>query len=93
MSRPASTTSTRNLPGNGETAQVAVATPRALMREAASVARLYGLELTPAQIRRVVTGYLTDPESPDTVEAYFLDYLDPTGERATSNVMRQPRAS
>lgn len=78
----------RNLPVNGVSPQGQPASPRALMREAALMAARYGLSLKPVQIRRLVSGYL-DHGNHDSIESYFLDYLDPTGERAVNNTMRR----
>lgn len=84
--------STLNLQGNGEPQTVP---KRVLTRIAASVVDDLDLPIHPAKIRTLVDRFVDDgwldPSSPRASFAAWLDYNDPTGEEAVSNVMHERR--
>ena len=88
MTAPA-ITSTRNLPGNGETLNA-----RQVAREFARVLGAHGITPRPGLVRRLAHRFIADGFTrPADVDAYVLDYADPTGETAARNVDRDRAAA
>lgn len=64
--------------------------PRIMQREAAKILAAKGIPVGPGMLRRLVTrfiqeGYTTLAE----IEPFLLSYVDPTGETAVRNVIRE----
>lgn len=79
----------RNLPANGERRDQFLS-PRIVAREAAKVLTSAGIEVRPAYLRRLVTGFIEAGHTTTAeLESWVLGHRDPTGEIAVRNVMRK----
>jgi hypothetical protein len=88
----ATLSTSRNLPATGEPAkrEDQFLSPRIIAREAVKILNAKGIDVGPAQLRRLVTrfvreGYTTLAE----VEPFVLSHVDPTGEAAVRRVLRE----
>lgn len=88
----AAPSTSRNLPANGEITkrEDQFLSPRIIAREAVKILDAKGIDVGPAQLRRLVTrfvrqGYTTLRE----LEPFVLAHADPTGETAVSRVLRE----
>jgi hypothetical protein len=83
----------RNLPANGEIAkrEDMFLSPRIVTREAVKIVAAMGIEVRPAALRRLVTGFIRHGyTSLDDLEPFMFRYrLDPTGEFVVRKVMRE----
>lgn len=83
---PTSTTPSRNLPAElGETQHLS---PRVIMREAAKVCEDLHLNITGGRLRKLVDQFLTNGRADIDFRTWFVSYADPTGDKATANVLR-----
>jgi len=88
----ATTSTSSNLPASGEITkrEDQFLSPRIIAREAVKILNAKGIEIRPAQLRRLVTrfvreGYTTLAE----VETFVLSHVDPTGEAAVRRVLHE----
>lgn len=83
---------TRNLPGNGEIAkrEDMFLSPRVIAREAVKILDAKGIDVGPAQLRRLVTRFVRDGYTTlRDLEPFVLAHADPTGEAAVRRVLRE----
>ncbi len=81
-----------NLRANGESRSDNFLSPRVVAREAVKMLAAKGVEVRPAVVRRLVSGFIAQGHTTTAqLENYLLHYCDPTGETAIRNVMRGAR--
>lgn len=63
--------------------------PRTVAREFARLLKAHDIDTHPAEVRQLGARFgATEHARIEDVEAYFLNYVDPTGETAVRNVRR-----
>ncbi len=62
---------------------------KVLVREAMKVADDHGLRIRHVTVRRLVARYLESGRSDIDFRTWFIAYVDPVGEVATRNVLRE----
>jgi len=63
--------------------------PRVVAREAAKIARAYGWDFSPRDLRVLAARFIGTRRPASDLEPYMLAYADPTGEAAVRNVLRE----